>query len=90
MFGGLTVVKLTASLTTLMWAISLCAIKVKETSRCEIVRKLMCCEMNHKLMCCQINNTLIYREVGHNLTSFPVDHKLTNVDKNEGLLLQNC
>ena len=49
--------------------------KSKETSRCEIV---------HKLMCCQIGNTLIYREVSHNLTSCTVDHKLANVDRNEG------
>ena len=66
MFGGLTGVKLTTSLITLMWAISLCY-KSKETSRCEIVHKLMCREMNHKLMCCQIGNTLIYGEVSHNL-----------------------
>ena len=90
MFGGLTGVKLTTSLITLMWSISLCAIKVNETSGCEIVHKLMCREMNRKLVCCQIGNTLIYREVSHNLTSCPVDHQLTNVDRNEGLLLQNC
>ena len=87
MFGGLTGVKLTTSLITLMWAISLCAIKVKETSRYEIVHKLMCREMNHKLVCCQIGNKLIYRKVSHNFMSCPVDHKLTNVDRNEGLLL---
>ena len=58
--------------------------KSKETSRCEIVQKLMCREMNHKLMCCQIGKTLIYRELSHNLTSCSVDHKLTNVDRNEG------
>ena len=58
--------------------------KSKETSRCEIVHKLMRREMNHKLMCCQIGKTLIYRELSHNLTSCSVDHKLTNMDRNEG------
>ena len=50
MSGGLTGVKLTKSLITLMSAISLCAVKVKEISRYEIVHKLMCREM---LMCCR-------------------------------------
>ena len=90
MFKGLTGVKLTTSLITLMWTISLYAKKVKETSRYEIVHKLMYREMNHKLMCCQISNKLIYREVSHNFMSCPVDHKPTNADRNEGLLLQNC
>ena len=61
--------------------------KSKETSRCEIVHKLMCRGMNHKLMYYQIGNKRVYREVSHNFTSCPVDHKLANVDRNEGFLL---
>ena len=74
MFGGLTSVKLTTSLITLMRAITLVYYKGKVTSRCQIVHKLMCHEMNHKLMCCQIGNTQIYGEVSHNLKSCRVDH----------------
>ena len=93
MFGGLTGVKLITSLITLIWAISLCAIKVKKTYCYETVHKFMCRKMSHKLMYCQIGNLgnkLIYREVSHNFMSCPMDHKLSNVERNEGLLLQNC
>ena len=54
--------------------------KTKETSRCEIV---------YKLMNCQIGDTPIWREVSHNCMFCPVDYKLTNMDRSESFLLQH-